>query len=95
MHSLPVDRLANSRTANTLLLTVVDVDALRPVRWNGNRCALLWQVVLIGDGFAEGLGDWVVMGGMAGVARQLQLQAGTDDKVREGLSWLVVFYSGC
>lgn len=39
------------------------------------------QVVLIGDGFAEGLGDWVVMGGMAGAARHLENQAATDDKV--------------
>lgn len=39
------------------------------------------QVVLIGDGFAEGLGDWVVMGGMAGVTRVLEKHAGSDDKV--------------
>ncbi|CAM9467834.1 unnamed protein product [Pylaiella littoralis] len=40
------------------------------------------KVVLIGDGFAEGLGDWVVMGGMAGVTRVLEKQAGSDEKVR-------------
>lgn len=38
-------------------------------------------MVLIGDGFAEGLGDWVVMGGMAGVTRMLEKQAGSDEKV--------------
>lgn len=38
-------------------------------------------MVLIGDGFAEGLGDWVVMGGMAGVTRVLEKQAGSDEKV--------------
>lgn len=47
---------------------------------------MLLQVVLIGDGFAEGLGDWVVMGGMAGVTRQLQMHAGTDDKVQTNIS---------
>eukprot|EP00904_Undaria_pinnatifida_P003377 jgi/Undpi1/1303/HiC_scaffold_11.g04695.m1 len=46
------------------------------------------KVVLIGDGFAEGLGDWVVMGGMAGVARQLERQAGTDEKVR--MFWQII-----
>eukprot|EP00752_Nemacystus_decipiens_P010691 g9522.t1 len=40
------------------------------------------KVVIIGDGFAEGLGDWVVMGGMAGVTRMLEKHAGSDDKVR-------------
>lgn len=39
------------------------------------------QVVIIGDGFAEGLGDWVVMGGMAGITRVLEKHAGSDDKV--------------
>ncbi len=39
------------------------------------------QVVLIGDGFAEGIGDWVVMGGMAGVTRLLENHAGSDEKV--------------
>lgn len=43
------------------------------------------QVVLIGDGFAEGLGDWVVMGGMAGATRQLERQAGTDENVSVGV----------
>lgn len=46
--------------------------------------AALPQVVIIGDGFAEGLGDWVVMGGMAGVTRVLEKHAGSDDKVRSG-----------
>ena len=39
------------------------------------------KVVIIGDGFAEGIGDWVVMGGMAGVTRLLENHAGSDDKV--------------
>ncbi|CAM9567661.1 unnamed protein product [Ectocarpus sp. 12 AP-2014] len=40
------------------------------------------KVVLIGDGFAEGVGDWVVMGGTAGVTRMLEKEAGSDEKVR-------------
>lgn len=39
-------------------------------------------MVLIGDGFAEGLGDWVVMAGMAGAARHLEREAEADEKVR-------------
>lgn len=50
-------------------------------------------MVLIGDGFAEGLGDWVVMGGMAGATRQLQMQAGTDDKVCEGCRDYVLLFA--
>lgn len=38
-------------------------------------------MVLIGDGFAEGVGDWVVMGGTAGVTRMLEKEAGSDEKV--------------
>lgn len=48
-----------------------------------------FQVVLIGDGFAEGLGDWVVMGGTAGLSRQLEKQAGTDSKVRALMAQVV------
>ncbi|CAM9781876.1 unnamed protein product [Scytosiphon promiscuus] len=46
------------------------------------------KVVLIGDGFAEGVGDWVVMGGTAGVTRMLEREAGLDDKVRT--SWQII-----
>ncbi|CAN0355480.1 unnamed protein product [Ascophyllum nodosum] len=46
------------------------------------------KVVLIGDGFAEGLGDWVVMGGRAGAARYIECEAEADEKVR--MSWQII-----
>ncbi|CAM9176291.1 unnamed protein product [Choristocarpus tenellus] len=46
------------------------------------------KVVIIGDGFAEGLGDWVVLGGIAGLVRFLQRKVVEDDSIRS--SWEIV-----
>jgi hypothetical protein len=48
---------------------------IRANRWLGGdpppSSSNVHKVVIVGDGFAEGAGDWVVMGGPAGPARHL------------------------
>eukprot|EP01084_Bolivina_argentea_P185161 319312_1 len=46
------------------------------------------KIVVVGDGFAEGLGDWVVLFGQAGPARQLTHLIHEDSSVR--LHWRVI-----
>ncbi|CAM9202660.1 unnamed protein product [Phaeothamnion confervicola] len=46
------------------------------------------KVVIIGDGFAEGLGDWVILGGPAGLTRFLTDRARGDPKVR--MKWTII-----
>ena len=40
------------------------------------------KIVVVGDGFAEGIGYWVVPGGQAGVARFLARQILSENNVR-------------
>mmetsp|Transcript_36448 Transcript_36448/g.114259 ORF Transcript_36448/g.114259 Transcript_36448/m.114259 type:complete len:270 (-) Transcript_36448:271-1080(-) len=41
------------------------------------------KLIVIGDGYAEGLGDWVQMGSNGGIVRRLQNLAGKDDRIRQ------------
>eukprot|EP01086_Lenisia_limosa_P005127 TRINITY_DN212_c0_g5_i1.p1 TRINITY_DN212_c0_g5~~TRINITY_DN212_c0_g5_i1.p1 ORF type:complete len:129 (+),score=18.02 TRINITY_DN212_c0_g5_i1:214-600(+) len=48
---------------------------------------LLKTLVVIGDSFAFGVGDWVVMGGLSGPARQFSRLLAESDHLR--LPWAV------